>query len=249
MKPLVSIITPLYNSENFISNTIESVISQTYDNWELLIVDDNSSDNSFSIVEEYSLRDKRIKVKSSSINLGAAEARNLALRKAKGKYIAFLDSDDIWLQNKLKVQVEFMENNSYPISFTSYELIDKNNNLLNKQINSIKSLNLKQYLKNTRIGFSTSMINKEIVGDFQMMNIRTRQDGQLWISLLKRGFYAYGIENILVRYRVHPESISSNKIRATIQIWRLYYKIEKLGFLPSCYYFVNYLYNAVKKRM
>lgn len=110
-------------------------------------------------------------------------------------------------------------------------------------------LDLHNYLKDTRVGFSTVMINKELVGNFRMMNIRTRQDGQLLINLLKHGHKIHGIDEILCRYRVHKNSISANKVKATIQIWRLYYKIEKLGFFKSIYYFTNYLYNAIKKRI
>jgi teichuronic acid biosynthesis glycosyltransferase TuaG len=249
MRPLVSIITPTYNSEKYIKKTIESVFCQTYKNWELLIIDDNSSDLGFSIAIAYAKKDSRVKIKKLDKNIGAAEARNIGLKLARGKYISFLDSDDIWLKNKLAIQVEYMEKEQIPISFTSYELIDCQDNLLHKKILSVKSLDLNQYLKNTRIGFSTSMINKEIVGNFKLMDIRTRQDGQLWISLLKKGYVAYGINDILVQYRVHPQSISANKIKATVQIWKLYFKIEKLGFLPSCYYFINYLYNAIKKRI
>lgn len=249
MNDLVSIITPTYNSAKYIEFTIDSVIKQTYRNWEMIIVDDNSLDETVEIIQKHIHFDDRIKLIELDKNYGPAIARNKAIENAKGKFISFLDSDDIWMPSKLEKQVNFLKKNNYPICFTTYELIDKNNHRLNKVLHAVRCLDLHNYLKDTRIGFSTSMINKEIVGKFEMMNIRTRQDGQLWIFLMKRGFKAYGIDEILCQYRVHKDSISANKIKATINIWKLYYKIEKLGLFKSCYYFSHYLTNAIKKRI
>lgn len=249
MNDLVSIITPAFNSSRFIKYSIESVINQTYKIWEMIIVDDHSIDNTVDIVKSYVQKDNRIKLFELKENHGPAIARNIALNHAKGNFIAFLDSDDIWLPLKLEKQITFFKAYDYPICFTSYELIDECNHKMKKVINAVNSLDLQHYLKNTRIGFSTSMINKDIVGNFEMMNIRTRQDGQLWISLMKRGFKAYGIDEVFCYYRVHKNSISANKLRATFNIWKLYYKIEKLGFFNSIYYFSHYLANAIKKRI
>lgn len=245
---LISIITPLYNSEKFIDETIKSVLNQTYENWEMIIVNDFSNDKSEEIVTNHIIIDSRIKLISLKHNLGAAVARNLALKQAKGRFIAFLDSDDKWEPNKLELQLLFMIKNNLPISFTSYNLIDETGAKSNKIINSLPSIDYGQYLKNTIIGMSTSMIDTNLVNEFQFKNIRTRQDTFLWITLLKRGHKAFGIDAVLASYRVRKDSISANKIKAALRVWYLYYKLEKLGLLKSIYYFFFYLYNALKKR-
>lgn len=245
---LISIITPSYNSSCFISNTINSVINQTYQNWEMIIIDDCSKDNSVELIREYVNQDSRIKLLQNHENRGAAETRNKGLKVAKGRFIAFLDSDDIWYMDKLQIQHSIMKKNNYPITFTSYDVVDEKGNKI-RQINSLHSISYKDYLKNTIIGMSTSMINKNIVGEFSFYNIKTRQDTYLWITLLKKGFLAYGIDEVLATYTVRKESISANKLKAARRVWFIYYDLEKLGFFRSFYYFANYIFNATKKRI
>ena len=141
-----------------------------------------------------------------------------------------------------------MLNNNYEISFTNYELVDEKSKSLNKFVKSVTKIDYHGYLKNTIIGMSTSMIDRSKTGFFKFVNLRTRQDTYLWISLLKEGFYAYGIDSALAKYRVRNDSISANKISAARQVWYLYYNLEKLGFIKSAYYFTFYAYNAIKKR-
>lgn len=245
---LISIITPVYNSELFISETINSVLAQSYANFEHIIIDDCSDDNSVKIIQSYIAKDSRIKLLSLKTNSGAAVARNLGLKHAKGSYICFLDSDDIWFPSKLEKQLEFMSRLNAPISFTSYNLVDQSGINYDKVIKAVDKLHYHDYLKNTIIGMSTSMINKNLVSDFEFINIRTRQDTYLWISLLKKGYVAYGLNEVLVSYRVRSNSISANKFKAMRQVWYLYYKLEKLGFFRSSYFFLFYLINAIKKR-
>lgn len=245
----VSIILPTFNSEKFIFHTIKSVINQTYQVWELIIIDDNSTDNSVDIILSFMELDNRIMLFRNEKNLGAAFSRNLGINNSSGRFIAFIDSDDIWYSNKLEIQIDFMIRNNYPISFTEYSLIDESGKSLNKTIKTVIKIDYKGYLKNTIIGMSTSMIDSTITGSFQFINIRTRQDTYLWISLLKRGIIAYGIDIPLVEYRVRANSISANKIKAAQRVWHIYYKIEKLGLFNSIYYFVLYGYNAIKKRI
>ncbi len=247
MNNKVSIITPSYNSFNFIGETINSVIAQTYENWEMIIVDDCSKDNSVELIREYVKKDSRIKLIQNEVNKGAAETRNEALKVAKGRFIAFLDSDDLWLPSKLEIQLEFMQENNYPISFTEYELIDEEGKALKKYVRTLKCIDYKGYMKNTIIGMSTSMIDTSIVNSFNFVNIRTRQDAYLWITLLKRGHKAYGIDCVLGKYRVRKDSISANKIKAAKRVWYLYYHLEKKGFIKAAYYFSHYVYNAIKK--
>ena len=247
-KPLISIILPTYNAEKYIKETIESILNQTYKNWELIITDDNSSDKTLKILRLYAKRFDRIKLYINSKNEGAACARNNCLKFCNSDFIAFIDSDDWWEINKLELQINFMLENNYPISFTSYRLIDENGVSINKIIESKKIINYNNYLKNTIIGMSTSMINKKITGPFDFVDIRTRQDTYLWISLLKRGLSAHGINQVLCNYRVRKNSLSSNKIKAALMVWSLYRDFEKFNFFKSLYFFLFYLYNAFKKR-
>ena len=246
---LISIVTPCYNSSDFISNTIDSVIKQTYNNWELIIIDDCSTDISVDIIEKHIITDSRIKLFKNNSNSGAAVSRNLGLLKSSGRFLAFLDSDDLWEPIKLEKQINFMLENNFPISFTNYALIDEKGNSMNRIINSVKEINYKAYLKNTVIGMSTSMIDTSKTELFEFANLRTRQDTYLWITLLKRGLVAYGLNMTLVKYRVRNDSISANKIKAAKQVWKLYYNLEKLGYILSIYYFMFYVLNAIKKRI
>lgn len=248
MNNKVSIITPSYNSKNFIEATITSVINQTYENWEMIIVDDCSKDNSVEFIENIIKNEPRIRLISLDKNVGAAEARNVALRNATGKFIAFLDSDDLWLPDKLEKQISFMLANNVSISFTEYDLIDEDGNYLNRIIKTVREIDYKGYMKNTIIGMSTSMIDSDLVAPFKFKNIRTRQDTYLWITLLKRGHKAFGINKVLASYRVRHDSISANKLEAAKRVWYLYYDLENLGFFKSFYYFIFYIFNALKKR-
>jgi teichuronic acid biosynthesis glycosyltransferase TuaG len=246
---LVSIIMPSYNSRSFIEEAIKSVIIQSYQNWELIIIDDCSKDGSWEIIRKYTQVDIRIKSVFLEKNGGAAKARNAGLAISKGKYIGFLDSDDIWSVDKLDVQIKFMEERNVPISFTSYEVFSESSKH-NYVIEAKTNLTYKDYLKNTIIGCSTAIINRQIVGDFLFReDLRIRQDTKLWLTLLKKGYIAYGINTILVRYRLHQNSISNNKFNAALKVWNLYYNIEKLSFFKSIYYFSYYAYNAFKKRI
>jgi teichuronic acid biosynthesis glycosyltransferase TuaG len=246
---LISIILPTYNSETFISETISSVINQTYQNWELIIIDDCSTDNSMSIVDSFSKNENRIKFFKNKTNSGAAISRNIGLENSSGRFISFIDSDDVWELNKLEIQIKFMIVNNYAISFTEYNLIDEKGISLNKTIKVVNEIDYYGYLKNTIIGMSTSMIDLTKTEKFEFKNIRTRQDTYLWITLLKRGLIAQGLNKTLVNYRVRKDSISANKYKAAKQVWKLYYNFEKLGLLKSTYYFSYYIFNAIKKRI
>lgn len=247
MAELISIITTVYNSEKYIAETIESVLAQTYSDWEMIIVDDCSTDKSREIIRKFAEKDSRIHLIEFKENSGTGRARNIALQNANGRFVAFLDSDDIWVPEKLEKQIRFMTENNCPISFTAYKLVDENSKDLDRVIRVVKSVNLHQYLKNTIIGYSSSMIDLKLTGSFQIADIRIRVDTQVWISLLKKGFVAYGLNEVLMIYRVHNKSISSNKLYAAKKTWNLYYHIEKLGFFKSVFYFGNYAFNALKK--
>jgi len=238
---LVSIITPVYNSEKYISDTIKSVLSQTHANWEMIIADDCSKDNTEDIVKHF--MDPRITYFKLDKNSGAAIARNKALEKANGKYIAFLDADDIWKPDKIEKQLYFMIEKDIGFSFTSYEILGKKN----KVIRVPSKLNYNQFMKNTIIATSTVMINKEIVGEIRLVNVRADHDSMTWAKLLRQGHLAYGLNENLAYYRKLDGSISNNKFKAAKNHWINCRKIEKLSLARCLYYFIFYGINAFKK--
>lgn len=245
----VSIICACYNSASYIESTILSILSQTYEDWELIIIDDCSKDNSVAIIKKYIDRSDKIKLLINEKNLGPGLSRNKGINCAIGQYIAICDSDDIWYPEKLKIQVNFMNDKKVPISYTSYELINSEGLKLNKVIRVVnRPIGYTDYLKNTVIGFSTSMIDRFKCPKIEFANLRSREDTLLWCNLFKTGVKASGIDIVLVGYRIHGASISSNKFKATKQVWDLYTNQLKLPFHKKIYYYCSYLFNAVKKR-
>jgi len=249
MNNLVSIITPSYNSSKFMEDCVMSVLSQTYTNWELLIVDDCSKDNSKDIISELVEKDERIKSIFLEKNVGAAEARNIAIRKAKGKYIAFLDSDDLWEPYKLDKQLSFMVENVIAFSFSTYQLMSEDGQIHTNIIKAPEKMTYHSYLKNTIIGCLTVIIDREKTGDFEMPNIRSSHDMALWLLIMKRGFSAYGLDENLAKYRVVSSSNTANKTKAAKEVWDVYRKVEKLNIIYSAYNFFGYAFNAIKKRI
>lgn len=248
---LISIITPVYNCEKLLSETIECVIRQTYKNWELLLVDDCSTDGSLDIVKKYAKKDKRVKCIRLKENSGAAVARNTALENSKGRFIAYLDSDDLWKKEKLEHQVSFMLKNKYAFTCTDYEKLDEDGTSLNKIVKIPSKVDYDLFLRNTIIQTVGVMVDTQITGKevLKMPNIRRRQDAATWCQILKAGFDCYQVPETLSYYRVVQNSLSSNKFKAVKGTWNLYRKIEKLSFLKSCYCFIGYAFNAVKKRI
>ena len=248
-EPLVSIITPVYNAERFLSDTIKSVQNQTYKNWEILLIDDCSKDNSAQIIKEFQKYDNRIKYIKLKKNSGASVSRNEGIRNAKGRFIAFVDSDDIWKPEKLEIQIKYMLKENLGFTFTSYRYMKENGELTNKIAIAPSKINYNGLLKNTIIGCSTVVIDREIVDYFEMPLVRRGQDTATWLQILRKEKYAYGIEQDLVNYRLVGESLSSNKIKALKRTWNTYRNVEKLGLLKSSYVFCFYVFNAIKKRI
>lgn len=247
---LVSIITPVYNNSEFIKQTIESVQKQTYKNWEMIIVDDCSTDRTPELIKKISQKDNRIKYIKLENNSGAAIARNKALSESRGRFIAYLDADDLWKKNKIQNQIDFMLAHDYAFVCSNYEKIDVNNKIL-KQVKIPKEINYKLFLRNTIIQTVGVMIDSRKTGRelLIMPNVRRRQDAATWCQLLKSGFNCYGVPEFLSYYRVVPKSLSSNKIKAMKGTWFLYRKIEKLSLVNACFCFLGYAINAVKKRI
>lgn len=249
MKQLVSIITPSYNSSRFVTETIKSVQAQTYSNWELLITDDCSKDNSVEMIEAFVQSDARIKLFSLKTNVGAANARNNSLLHIKGKYIAFLDSDDLWLPDKLERQIAFMEEHGYTFTMTNYDIIDENGVPTNKTIRVPCRLTYCQYLRNTIIGCLTVIIDREKTGDFRMPVIRSSHDMALWLLIMRRGFNVYGLNETLSTYRLVSTSNTAKKWEAAKDVWRVYRHFEKLSLPYSWYCFCGYVVHAALRRV
>lgn len=243
---LVSVITPSYNSSPFIKETIESVQAQSYANWEMIIVDDKSRDDSVHVIKQYIEKDPRIKLITLTQNAGAARARNIALKEAQGDYIAFLDSDDLWLPTKLEEQVAFMQKDNLAFSFTSYSLIDEQGNAMNIQVHAPKVVDYKYLLGNTTIGCLTVMLDRHQFKQIEMPVIQP-EDTALWLVLLRLGYQAYGLQKSLSKYRIVSNSTSRNKLKAAYRYWKLLRNQEKLNFVKTNFYFSQYAYHAYKK--
>ncbi|MFI5172067.1 MAG: glycosyltransferase family 2 protein [Chitinophagales bacterium] len=246
-EPLVSVIMPAYNSEKFIGYSINSVINQTYSNWELWIVDDGSKDGTKDTVNSFAKTDLRIKPVFLEQNSGTAHARNIAIERSNGKYIAFLDADDIWLEEKLSTQVSFMEENNYLFSFSWYDVVDAFGATTNKIIRAPSTVGYKRLLKNNTIGCLTAMYNSEKLGKLKMPLIRKRQDYGLWLNILKTGVVAHCIPKLLAHYRTGTGSLSGKKLNVLRYNWEILRKHQQLSFFSSAYYFGCYILNKSLK--
>jgi teichuronic acid biosynthesis glycosyltransferase TuaG len=244
---LISIITPSYNSSKFIPDTLNSVLAQTYQNWEMIIVDDVSNDNSIEVIEEYLKKDSRIKLVQLKNNSGAAVARNTAINAAEGRFIAFLDSDDLWMPTKLEKQLNFMIKNNYDFTYTHYDLIDEENIKYGKTFKAQKEVSYHDLLKTCSIGCLTVIYDTKKIGKVYMPLIRRRQDYGLWLKILKTTPKAYCLEESLAVYRRRQNSISSNKKKAALFQWKIYREVEKLNIFSSLFYFIHYAINGFKK--
>lgn len=212
MDELISIITPSFNSGKYISETIQSVLNQTYTNWEMIIVDDLSTDNTIEIVEEFSLKDNRIKLFELEKNSGTGIARNFGLNKSKGRYIAFLDADDLWKQEKLEIQIAFLKTNLQFFTFSFYDCMDENGNSLYKTITAPKNLTYSQLFFCNFIGNLTGIYDANYFGKIPILPTRKRQDWMLWLTVLKKIKTAKPIPESLAVYRVRTDSVSALKI-------------------------------------
>lgn len=244
---LVSIITPMYNASAYIAHTIAAVQKQTYTNWEMIIMDDLSEDNSAEIVKEYAAKDERIHYYLAEQKCGVAEARNEAMKRANGRYIAFLDSDDLWKPEKLEKQLAFMKEKQSAFSFTACGVIDENGKNLNKVRHVPEEITYEQLLHGNVIPCLTVVIDKEQVGEFFMPQIG-HEDYATWLTILKELNAAHGINETLGYYRVNRNSVSANKARAVRWTWNIYRKNQNISFVKSAYYLAGHILQAMKKR-
>lgn len=247
---------PCYNSSKYISDAIESILRQDYQNWELLIADDCSTDNSADIIKHYSVMDSRVKYFKLEKNSGAAMARNYCIERATGRYIAFCDSDDWWYPEKLSVQIDFMQKNGYEFICSNYEVTDENLKpekiFIQKKYISIRTIMVGYSINTSSIVFDTKR-----VGKMYMPIIKTAEDAGLWIKLLKETKGAYSVNKVLLKYRTCPASLSRDKIslmRSEIKMYKIIMGWSELRsiifffvvFMPN-YFFRKVASSSMKK--
>lgn len=252
MDELISIIVPVYNVANYIEETIASVLAQTWEAWELLLVEDGSGDDSLAVMERCARerQDHRIRIIRQPSNMGAAKARNRGLEEARGRYIAYLDADDLWAPEKLERELRFLREKEAAFVFTGYEFADERGRGTGKVVHVPKTLNYRQALSNTTIFtttvmFDTARIDKELL---EMPTVKS-EDTALWFRVLRNGYTAYGLDENLVRYRRGGGTLSSNKLEAVRRIWRLYRRSENLSLPYSAWNFVFWAARAVRRRL
>lgn len=246
--PLVSIIMPCYNMENFLEESILSVLKQSYKNYELIIVDNGSSDGTLDIIYKY--LDENIILLEVNKNKGVVGSRNEGVRKAKGKYIAFLDSDDIWYPEKLSKQILFMEKNDLAISCTEYNIVCEQGKYLYKFKIKEDIIDYSKNLKFNHLGCSTVIYNVEKLGKvFFFKKAVYKEDYGLWQKIMKKGIGTHVYKEALVDYRLRRGSISSNKFKMAKEQWKYYIRIEKLNILKTGYYFTNYIIKNIFKNI
>jgi len=251
MNVKVSIVTATYNSSSFIEDTYNSILNQCYKNWEWLVTDDASDDDTYDILMRISANDPRVKVFINKENSGAAVSRNKSLEHVDGDYIAFIDADDMWHNTKLTSQLKFMVDNALDFTFTAYKLVDESGCDLNKTVDSTNSGTFTYHdmlAKKATLGCSTVIISKVILGDSRMPLIRTGQDYAFWLLILKKGNVANIFSEVLTSYRINNNSISRNKFKKAIRQWQIYREFEKLSLIKSSFYFSFYALRAILRK-
>jgi teichuronic acid biosynthesis glycosyltransferase TuaG len=250
-KYLVSIITPSFNCIDYIEDTYKCIKQQSHTNWEWLVTDDCSTDGTYDSLIRFSKLDCRIKIFRNDINSGAAVSRNNSLKNASGDFIAFIDSDDLWVKEKLSIQINYMVSKKASFSFTGYELIndDTTSRGVVVDINQFDLIGYEDMLrKKATMGCSTVMLFSGGFDIIQMPLLRTGQDYALWLELLKTGSLAHPIREVLTQYRILPNSISRNKFKKALRQWEIYRNVERLSFLKSFECFCYYAWRAVFRK-
>lgn len=244
----VSIITPTFNSEKYLQKTYESLVDQSFTNWEWIVVDDMSSDSTVSILKELSSKDERMRFYLQEKNMGAGPARNRAIKESKGKYIAFLDSDDIWHKEKLQIQIDYMKKNKSAFSHTSYGFIDSSGNKIRSTFHvSSKKVGYKDLLKRTEISCLTAVYDSEKIGKRYMPDIRRKQDYGLWLDILKDGYFSEPIDVELAYYRQHSGSATSNKFSLIMKHYQFLRVQQGLSMINSLKYTIYWGINGLIK--
>lgn len=246
MSKLVSVIIPFYRKHEYIYETIDSILNQTYQNFEILIIHDDPLDEKINNILNLKTKDERIKVISNQKNIGAGLSRNKGISESVGEYIAFLDADDLWLKDKLKVQINFMENNKYDFSHTSYSIINNNKKILSKR-SAKKEISFDDLIKSCDIGLSTVIIKKKVFLKSSFPSLQTKEDYVLWLNLSNQGVKIFGLDQYLVFWRKTQNSLSSNLFQKIIDGFRVYYIYMGYNFLKSVYSLIILSLNFLRK--
>jgi glycosyltransferase involved in cell wall biosynthesis len=244
-KHLISIISPAFNSEKYIAQTLQSILDQTYNNWELIIVDDCSNDKTVSIITDFAQLDSRIQLFQLEKNSGTGIARNYALSKAKGSYIAFLDTDDLWKPQKLEKQIDFLLKNNLPFTFSFYECIDEAGNTLNKKVEAPINLSYRQLFFCNYVGNLTGIYEVNYFGKINISSIRKRQDWMLWLTILKKIKTAQAIPESLAYYRIRENSISASKLDLLKHNFAVYRTFHRFNLAVSLACMIVFLFTQL----
>ena len=244
----VDIILPNYNKEMYLEDTIDSVIKQNYDDWRLFIIDDCSTDNSRKVIEKYSSHEKITTIYLKK-NMGVAFSRNLGIRMSKSKYVSFIDSDDLWTNNKLKDQINFMEKNSYVFTYTDYTpfLHEKNKMIYKKNINPPESFNYEQFINNSSIGTSSMILLREIIGVIKFAKMRILEDFPFKSKILKKNNVAVRFNQNSTFYRITKGSLNSNKLKNLYWLWHANKNYNNLNFFRNIKSLICISINSIKK--
>ena len=245
MSELVSIITPTYNAEKFIRATIESVQNQTYQNWEMILVDDASTDKTVKIISDFAEKDSRIKLFKLEQNSGNGFARNKALEKAVGKYIAYLDADDLWFLNKLEKQIAFLKENNLHFTFSFYECIDEEGNSLNRRVEAPINLNYDELFFCNYVGNLTAIYDADYFGKIVIEATQKRQDWRLWLTILKQIQVTKPVPETLAFYRIRKDSISSSKFKLIKHNFGVYREFHGFNFMFSVLLMMRFLFTQL----
>ena len=245
-KEYISVVMPAYNAAKYIESAIKSVIEQNYCNWELIVVNDASSDNTVNIVKKFMETDSRIKLHSNESNKGVAESRNLGVKMSSGEWVAFLDSDDLWEQNKLQRQLEIACKEKADFVFTGSAFINEYGDRYKNIFHIPTKVNFKQLLKQNVISCSSVMIRKGILNNFKMEELGMHEDFAVWLQVLREVDYAYGVDDPLLIYRITTKSKSGNKFKAAVMTYKVY-RYVGLNLVSSIFYWCIYVFRSVLK--
>jgi teichuronic acid biosynthesis glycosyltransferase TuaG len=242
MSELVSIITPTYNAEKFITETLKSVQNQTYQNWEMILVDDASTDETVKIISDFAEKDNRIKLFKLEKNSGNGFARNIALEKAVGKYIAYLDADDLWFPMKLEKQIQFLKANNQHFTFSFYDCIDEEGNSLNRSVEAPLNLTYDELFFCNYVGNLTAIYDADYFGKIILEATQKRQDWRLWLTILKQIQVTRPVPEPLAFYRIRKDSISSSKFKLIKHNFGVYREFHGFNFVFSVLLMVRFLF-------
>ena len=245
---LVSVIIPYYKKKKYITNSIKSVLNQTYENLEIIIIYDDENQNDLDFIQEIKKKDKRIFIIKNLKTMGAGDSRNIGINNSKGQYIAFLDADDTWQNDKLNKQINFMKSNDYKITHTSYYIVDESQRIIGKRI-ARNFFTLNDLLKSCDIGTSTVILKKDLINDnVKFASLKTKEDYVLWLKLLEKNAKIYGLDEILTFWTKSRSSLSSSTFQKLIDGFRVYYKYMNFNYFKSVYYLIRLSINFLLKR-